>query len=217
MKHCNNCQIDFNTNEKVCPLCQSKLEGKCKSVYPTLNNKRNDLVLKIMLFISIVSIFINCYVDFTINGTITYSLFVILGVTSCYVLLKYILKSVHKDLLSLFYNIIFVVIILLFVWFYFTKLTIIPSLIIPIITIFDLLLSTLLALIFRQKYIRKYIHVIFMNALISLIPVILVFTKITNDLLLAHIAFGLAVISILWLIVFDFNSLKEEIIKMFYI
>ena len=56
-----------------------------------------------------------------------------------------------------------------------------------------------------------------MNCVISLIPVILVLTKITNDLLLAHIAFGFAVISILWLIVFDFNSLKEEIIKMFYI
>ena len=53
MKHCNNCQIDFNTNEKVCPLCQSKLQGTCKSVYPTLSTKRNDLLLKIMLNVNL--------------------------------------------------------------------------------------------------------------------------------------------------------------------
>lgn len=217
MKHCNNCKIDFNTVEKVCPLCQSKLTGTCKSVFPVLKINRNDLLLKIVLFISVVAAFINCYIDYMIHNKITYSSFVILGVVTFYVLLKYILKSVHKDLLSVFYNMVFVVIILLFVWFYFTKLSIIPSIIIPIITMVDLLMSSLVALILRQKYIRKYIHVIFMNCVISLIPVILVFTKITDDLVLAHISFGCAVISIIGLIIFDFNSLKEEIYKMFYI
>ena len=137
MKHCNNCKLDINTAEKVCPLCQSKLEGTCRPVFPVLKAKRNDLVLKILLFISVVAMFICGYIDYIANSKITFSLFVVLGVISFYILIRYILKSAHKDLLSVFYNIIFMIVILLFVWFGFTKLKIIPSLIIPIITMCD--------------------------------------------------------------------------------
>ena len=217
MKHCNKCDVDINTNEKYCPLCQAKLEGKNSSVYPVLKSKAIDVILKIILFISLVSIFINCYIDYVINNKLTYSIFVILGVVSFYILIKYIFKSVHKDLLSVFYNIMLIVIILLFIWFGATKTDVIVSIIIPSITIFDLLLSTILALILRKNYIKKYIYVIFMNILLSIIPVILVFANITNDLVIAHIAFIFAMITVFYLVVFDYQSLKEEVQKMFYI
>ena len=217
MKHCNNCDVDINTNEKVCPLCQSRLIGKNKSVYPTLKSSRNDLVLKILSFISFVSIFITGYLDYVVNNKFTFSIFVALGVITTYILLRYILKSVHKDFFNLFYNSLFIIMVLLFVWYGFTKLSIIPSILIPSITIFDLVLSSILAITLREKYIRKYIHVIFMNVVFSLIPVILVLTHIADDLVLAHISFIFAVVSVLGLIVFDVSSLKEEIYKMFYI
>ena len=155
MKHCNKCDVDINTNEKYCPLCQAKLEGKNSSVYPVLKSKAIDVILKIILFISLVSIFINCYIDYVINNKLTYSIFVILGVVSFYILIKYIFKSVHKDLLSVFYNIMLIVIILLFIWFGATKTDVIVSIIIPSITIFDLLLSTILALILRKTSNRE--------------------------------------------------------------
>ena len=217
MKHCNKCNVDINTNEKYCPLCQSKLDGKSNSVYPTLKSKKIDIVLRFILFFSLVAIFINCYIDYVVNNKLTYSLFVILGVLSFYILIRYIFKSVHKDLLGVFYNIMLIIIILLFIWFGFTKSSIIASIIIPSIVIFDLLLSTILALILRKNYIRKYIHVIFMNILLSFVPVILVFTKVSSDMICNHIAFGFAMITTLYLIVFDFNQLKEEVQKMFYI
>ena len=217
MKHCNKCDININTNEKYCPLCQAKLEGKSNSVYPTLKNKTIDFVLKIILFISLVSIFINCYIDYVVNNKLTYSLFVILGVLSFYVLVRYIFKNVHKDLLSVFYNILLIIIILLFIWFGVTREDVIASIVIPSLTIFDLLASTVLALVLRKNYIRKYIHVILMNIILSFVPIILVFTKVTNDLVIAHIAFIFAIVTILYLVVFDYSSLKEEIFKMFHI
>ena len=217
MKHCNKCNVSINTDEKYCPLCQAKLEGKSSSVYPTLRSKSIDIILRFILFFSLVAIFINCYIDYIVNKKLTYSIFVILGVISFYILIKYILKSVHKDLLGVFYNITLIIIILLFVWFGFTKSSIIASIIIPSIVIFDLLLSTILALILRKNYIRKYIHVIFMNILLSFVPVILVLTKVSSDLIISHIAFGFAMITVLYLIVFDFNQLKDEVLKMFHI
>jgi hypothetical protein len=106
-------------------------------------------------------------------------------------------------------------IILLFIWYGVTRVDLIASILIPSITIFDLLLSTILALILRQKYIRKYIHVIFMNALLSAIPALLVLLHITNDLVIAHISFAFAVVTVIYLIIFDYTSLKDEILKMF--
>jgi hypothetical protein len=110
-----------------------------------------------------------------------------------------------------------IVIILLFIWYGITKTNELVSIVIPIIIIIDLLLSTLLAVILRKNYIRKYIHVILMNVLFTFIPVLLVFFKFTTNLLTIHISFIFAVITVFYLIVFDFNSLKEEIHKMFHI
>jgi hypothetical protein len=140
-----------------------------------------------------------------------------LGVLSFYIVVRYIFKSIHKNLLNVFYNIMMIVIILLFIWYGITKTNELVSIVIPIIIIIDLLLSTLLAVILRKNYIRKYIHVILMNVLFTFIPVLLVFFKFTTNLLTIHISFIFAVITVFYLIVFDFNSLKEEIHKMFHI
>ena len=217
MKYCNKCDCNINTNEKYCPLCQAKLEGKSNSVYPTLSGRRIDFILRIILFFSIVAIFLCGYIDYMVNNQFTYSIFVLLGVVTFYILIRYIFKSVHKDLLSVLYNIMLMIIVLLFIWFWFTKSSIIASIIIPSIVIFDLLLSTILALILRKNYIRKYIHVIFMNILFSIIPVILVKLHLSNDLVISHIAFVFAIITTIYLIIFDYTALKDEVQKMFYI
>ena len=53
MKHCSNCKLDINTDEKICPLCQSKLAGISKPVFPVLKTRRNDLLLKRLLIHSL--------------------------------------------------------------------------------------------------------------------------------------------------------------------
>jgi hypothetical protein len=217
MKHCDKCDIDINTNEKVCPICQAKIKGESNSVYPKLKNQTVDIVLKFIAFFSLVAVFISGYIDYIVNNKLTFSLFVMLGVLSFYIVVRYIFKSIHKNLLNVFYNIMMIVIILLFIWYGITKTNELVSIVIPIIIIIDLLLSTLLAVILRKNYIRKYIHVILMNVLFTFIPVLLVFFKFTTNLLTIHISFIFAVITVFYLIVFDFNSLKEEIHKMFHI
>ena len=217
MKHCDKCDIDINTNEKVCPICQAKIKGESNSVYPKLKNQTVDIVLKFIAFFSLVAVFISGYIDYIVNNKLTFSLFVMLGVLSFYIVVRYIFKSIHKNLLNVFYNIMMIVIILLFIWYGITKTNELVSIVIPIIIIIDLLLSTLLILILRKNYIRKYIHVILMNVLFTFIPVLLVFFKFTTNLLTIHISFIFAVITVFYLIVFDFNSLKEEIHKMFHI
>ena len=54
MKKCISCNIEFNTNEKFCPLCQNILIGSCSDLrFPTNTRyKANSLIKKIILFFS---------------------------------------------------------------------------------------------------------------------------------------------------------------------
>ena len=217
MKHCNSCNIDVNTDEKVCPLCQSRLTGECTPVFPMPAVKKLDIFLKILLYIVIIGILATGFIDYYPDKAFSYSIYALLGGVSGYILLVYILKKARKDWISFFFNISVISIILLSIWFYFTRIQLIMDYFIPGITIFDLVFSTIMALILRQKYTRKYIHIIVMNIFFGFIPLLLVLLHLSTDMLLAQISMILAVITIIGLIIFDFNSLKEEIARMFFI
>lgn len=215
MKHCPSCDININTNEKYCPLCQNKLEGKCISVYPTLISKKKNFWLKLILFLVINTIFICCYINYLISSTITWSIWIIPACISGYILFYYFMTSYYKDYYRLFNRLIFIIILLSFIWYFVTKSTIITNIIIPTLCVVLLILSSSFALTLKEKYIRKYIDTIFNNILISLVPLVLVKTGIATNKLGAYISFALAIITILGLIIFDYNEIKEEIKKIF--
>ena len=217
MKHCNNCDIDINSDEKVCPLCQSRLTGECTPVFPMPSIKKTDLFLKILLYVVIIGILAAGFIDYQMNQKITYSIYVLLGGLSGFILLRFIIRKARKDWISFFFNIMLISIILLSVWYYFTRIPLIMDYIIPGITIFDLVVSTVMALILREKYTRKYMHIVLMNVFFGFIPVLLVLLHLSVDIMLAQISMILAVVTILGLILFDFNSLREEIARMFFI
>lgn len=217
MKHCNSCNIDINTEEKVCPLCQARLTGECTPVFPVPSVKKMDLFLNILLYLVIIGIAATGYIDYYPDKTFTYSIYALCGGISGYVLFRYFVKKVRKDLIGFFFNISIICLILLSGWYYFTRWQLIMDYIIPGITIVDLVASTIMALILKQKYTRKYVHIIVMNVFFGFVPLLLVLLKIAADPMLAQISMILAIVTILGLIIFDFNSLKEEIARMFFI
>ena len=217
MKHCNSCNIDINTDEKVCPLCQSRLTGTCTPIFPVPSIKKLDLFLNILLYLVIIGIAATGYVDYYPDKAFSYSIYVLCGGISGYILLRYFFKKARKDWISFFFNTSFICMILLAGWYYFTKFQLIMDYIIPGITIFDLVFSTIMAIILKQSYTRKYIHIIVMNVIFGFIPLLLVLLHLAQDPMLAQISMISSVVTILGLIIFDFNSLKEEISRMFFI
>ncbi|MBR6072907.1 MAG: hypothetical protein IKP76_01120 [Bacilli bacterium] len=217
MKHCNNCNIDINTDEKVCPLCQSRLTGDCTPIFPVPSIKKLDLFLNILLYLVIIGIAAVGYIDYYPDKTFTYSIYVLCGGISGYILLRYFFKKARKDWISFFFNTSIICLILLAGWYYFTRFQLIMDYIVPGITIFDLVFSTIMALILKQRYTRKYIHIIVMNVFFGFVPLLLVLLHLAQDPMLPQISMILAVVTILGLIIFDFNSLKEEIARMFFI
>lgn len=216
MKKCNSCNILFNTNELICPLCQNTLIGKSgNSIFPkNIRHKTHSLILKIVIFSSLVSAIISTFIELYIFNKINYNIYVYLGLLTNYSIIYFILKN-SKNILKMFFKYGFLLIILTFIWYYFTKVKFIVNYIIPSIGLFELLFSVLISLIIRKNYFIKYSNLILMNLFILLLPIFLVLFNITSNNLMSYICFISALITIIGLIIFCYDDIKEEVSKIF--
>ena len=211
---CNNCGVEVNSRGKRCPLCNNPLEGKVKSyAFPDIKRKKNTF-LKVVLLISLIALLITGYIDFELNNKFTWSRIVLLALISNYITLYYITNS-YKDVLLLLCRYGFVVIGIIFIWYYFIRLSFIPNIIIPALCLVELIFSDVVAFIMKRNHIRKYLSVLLSNIFLSFVPMMLVIFNITTIDILAHISILLSIVNLIALILFDYNDLKEEIIMIF--
>lgn len=215
MKKCNSCNILFNTNEKLCPLCQNKLIGSSKSVFPiNYRYKTASMINKVILFFSISIAIICAFIDLLMNQNLTWSLAIMLVLITNQIITKTILKS-YKDTLSMLGKYGVVIMIILFLWYFYTKNTIITNYIIPSVCIAELAFTGILAILLRNSYVLRYIKLILLNILISTIPTILVLFKLTTFNVLAYVASIISLIVLTALIIFYFDELKDELSRIF--
>ena len=94
MKKCRSCNIEFNTNEKRCPLCQNELEGEPdEQLFPkNVRYETNSLILKIVLFASIVAFLVIGFLDILVIKNIKLMGYVSLGLLTNLVVIYFILK-----------------------------------------------------------------------------------------------------------------------------
>lgn len=215
MKKCNSCNILFNTNEKLCPLCQNKLLGNSKSVFPiNYRYKTVTMINKIILFLSISIAIICSFIDLLLNSQITWSFVVILVLITNHIVTQTILRS-YKDTLSMLGKYGVVIMIILFIWYFYTKNTIITNYIIPAVCIAELLFTAVLSIILRNSYVLRYIRLILLNIFISIIPTVLVLFNLTTYNILAYIASIISLLVLTALIIFYYEELKDELNRIF--
>ena len=216
MKHCDSCRLDINTDSKICPLCNSKLTGECTPVFPVLNTKKKDLLLLIVFIVSLIIIAFDMYVDYMNNNKISYSVFIFIGVAIFYILLRYLIKSVYKNPLIVFYIFISVIDVILYLCLYYTHVLMLRD-IIPIMVLTNVVLSIFLALSLKKDSPRKYIYVLLIDLFFMMCSLgLLIINKVGNSILLHSSIWGTLGI-ILGLFLINIKSIKEELIKVFYI
>lgn len=215
MKKCNSCNISFNTTSKLCPLCQNKLIGNAKSVFPINYKYRSSVLLnKILLFFSITAFIICSFIDFQINKTLTWSIIVLLGLITNLIIIRAILKS-YKDTLGMLGRYGVVLMVILFIWYFYTKNSIITNFIIPILCLLELGFTVVIGIILRNTYIIKYLKIILLNIFISIIPGVLVVFDLVTYPLIAYISAILSVIVLIGIIIFYSEDLKDELHRIF--
>ena len=126
MKICHSCNIKFNTYSKFCPLCQNKLQGNSNNCpFPKIIKKNNNnLVLKILLFLSLFISVIVSFLEIIITNHIKYSINVYIGLITNYYITYFIIKN-HRNTLKIFLKYGLVLNLLILLWYFFTKITII--------------------------------------------------------------------------------------------
>lgn len=216
MKKCASCNIDFNTNEELCPLCQNKLTGINKiKVFPTnIRLKTNTIILKWLLFISIAISIIVTFIEVYTSHKIWYSLFVIGGLFTNYIIIHYILKY-KEDILKLFGKYGVILITLSLIWYIATKNTFITNFVIPIFCILELLFNVITFIVLRSNYLVKYLNLILLNILLVLVPMALIFFNCTTFDILSYISIIFALIVLVGLVIFYFDEIKLEMKKIF--
>lgn len=216
MKNCTNCNIKFNTEDKYCPLCQNKLQGKNehKIFPPNIRLKTNTLLLKLLIYMSLVICIISGFIEIYITSHIYYSFFVMGLLLTNYIMVYFTLKN-KKNCLDLFGKYGLILIIIAFIWYLFTKKTFITNYIIPLFSIIELIFNLVSFIILKKLYIVNYLKYILLNIILLILPAILIIFKCTSYNLPSYICVLLALIVLLGLIVFFFDEIKTELKKIF--
>lgn len=215
MKKCTNCNINYNTSENFCPLCQNKLIGDCEVlVFPTKIRLASHMLFKILLFITLTISIICGFIELCITNHLKYSLFVIGGLFTNLVVVYHILKNRHNILRFIGKTgVIFIIIAL--IWYIVTKSMIITNYVIPSICIFELLFNLITFIVLRNKYIINYLSLILINIFILIVPIFLIIFKCTSFNLISYISLVFALIILIGLFIFYFDEIIEELKKLF--
>lgn len=216
MKKCNSCNIEFNTIEKLCPLCQNKLSGESKNiVFPkNIRLNTNTLILKILLFSSVVICILSSFLELYVMGVLKYNIYVYLGFITNYCVIYFILKN-SKNILGMIERYGIVLITFTLIWYFVTKSHIITNYIIPSIALFELVFNLIIGIILRKNYLIKYSGLILVNIILLILPVLLVLFGLTTNNLMSYICLTFALITISGLLIFFLDDIKEELSKIF--
>ena len=215
MKKCSKCMIEFNGNLKICPLCQSELYGNnTNSVFPKLNYKKNKLLYKILLFVSFCIGILFAFIEYNIHSSLYITKYVIFGLITNYVLIKFIHNN-YKNVLKMMNGYFFVLIILFLLWFWITKSLIITTYLVPVLCIIIFIFNSITLLVLKDSYLIKFVKTILLDCLVGLIPLLLVYLKLTTFDLLSYICVLLDIIVFIGLLIFCKDNVIEEIKKIF--
>ncbi len=215
MKKCTSCNINYNTSENFCPLCQNKLIGEnSEEVFPSKIRLKAHLLFKILLFITLAVSIICGFIELCISNHLKYSLFIIGGLFTNLVIVYHIIKNRHNVLRFIGKTgVIFIIIAL--IWYFITKSMIITNYIIPSICIFELLYNLITFIVLRNNYIINYLSLILINMFILIIPILLILFKCTSFNLISYISLVFALILLIGLFIFYFDEIIEELKKLF--
>ncbi len=205
MLRCNKCGVNVRSEKKVCPLCQSELTGEPeRGVFPVIPTvySQFELFFKILIFGTVAGGLISIALDLMIFEHITWSLFVILGIISFWVLMFFAVNKRNNIPKSITYQValvggISVVWDLITGWRGWSI-----DFVIPIACVVAIALLGIIGKVFRMPRV-DYIFSIIADATFGIVPLILYILKLVHVIYPSIICFTLSLLSIASLMIFD--------------
>lgn len=216
MKKCNSCNIEFNTSEKICPLCQNKLIGKEEYlVFPeNIRFNTSNLIFKIVLFSSFVIAIISGFIELNIHPSLNYTFYISFSLFTNLCIVYFILKNA-SNILKMLEKYGVTLIVLTLIWYFVTREKVIPNYIIPTIALFELIFNFICGIILKRTYLTRYSGLILLNLFLLFLPIFLVLFGLTTNSLMSYICLVCGLITIVGLAIFYHDEIKEELTKLF--
>jgi len=213
MKKCYKCNININSVNLKCPLCQSTIEEEvCDIVFPIIPNmyKKHNLIFKLLLFLSVFGCILCTIINYLISKKISWAIFVIAGIISFWITFITGMKRRNNFMKFLFAEVI-IILLSSSIWDYFTgwhawSITyVLPFLCISYIT------TLFILRIFIKNIFENYIIYIYINLLIGLIPLYFIFKDKLNNEIPSIICVIFSIFSLLILGIFNHKQMKNEL------
>ena len=204
MRRCNKCGVDVRTSGEVCPLCQARLTGDAESdVFPNIPTvfSRFSLLFKLLAFVTVTGGLISVALDLMIADGLSWSVFVLLGIVSFWVLIFFAVSKRNNIPKNITYQVMLVGVISV-IWDYITGwYSWSIDFVIPIACVVAIVLLGLLGKILKMPS-GDYIFSMIAEGLFGIIPMILYALKLVHVIYPSIICFTLSLISIASLLIF---------------
>ncbi len=224
MKHCNNCNVDVNTESTHCPLCYNNLENKTGKktapLYDVCDKKpRSDVkshfVLRLFTLISLVVIVGCVFINFLVKGR-PWSLIVISSILYLWVLIRHTILSLRNTFEKVFLQLICISFILVSTSFMSVDKGWFLNYVLPSVLCGASL--TLLMVLFCSSKRRLYLFSFLIIFLIMIIVGIIFWcTSLATYNLLYMICVVLNSLIVLGIFLMDFKTVKSEFLKKFHL
>lgn len=222
MKYCDACKVTIDSKTDRCPLCYSELKRiagpENKLAYPDIINDQNryNLFLRILLFLSIISVAVCVTVDYFTVSKYPWSIVVVAGVAFVWISVGTAVRKHKKigfNLMMQEISISLLMILLghIFGFAYFVYNYILPAIFVSVIISFNVLA------IIKYRDINNIILYDLIVSLIGLVPIILYFTGVMELAWPMAISVLSSILSIVGMFIFAGKATKTELEKRFHI
>lgn len=220
MKKCYKCNVNLNISQNICPLCHNDLgiTEKTSGVFPFIPTiyVKHHLLYKLLSYASLVAIIICVFINFITTKNVSWSLFVIAGITCFWVTLTTAIKRRNNFIKMLFAEFNIVIIASLF-WDFSTGFYMWSINYVLPLTCIAYIIAIFIMRIFFKYYIKDYVFHITMNCFIGLIPLILLISDVVSTRWpsIASVIISICMISLM--LVFNKKTFKKELQRRFHI
>lgn len=223
MKKCKYCNVEVETPKEFCPLCFNRLE-KISDDYEVFYElrKSNDtriktthFLYKLFAFISICAIVICGIVNYVFTPNVMWSLVVVFSIFYVWVLVAHTILSKQTVFKKVLLQIFSILILLYFA----QKLSVFDwllSYVYPSVSMCSIFVTLMLLFISKKR--KEYlIGFLFIYLILLLISIFNICFKWDVFLILNYINVIVCSLSIIGVLIFGFNAIKEELIKKWHI
>lgn len=220
MKYCSHCKVYIREDREKCTLCGNVLDEKLEKsekIFPKIPPfYKNHFVLKILIFISIVSVVISFAINIIFPSSINWPVLIVFGLLSVWIGLIMIVQKRYHIPKKIVWQVIIVSILAIFWDIQIGWRGWSIDYVIPIACVSAMIIMYVTAKIMNLG-IKDYITYAFLDGIFGIIPLIFIMFDLVNIIYPSIISIGFSIISISAIFIFQGGEIRGEINKRMHI